>query len=431
MPTPANAINNSIDLLGWPHTIGGGGRRKNSSRYSSWRTEVEVKIKAKGWQWKKDAGNSYDAFLLECIGQEDFPSSGAAIIRQNPKTDDTKLAHKALNELMLDCFKKVGESRNKWRRAAAREDLATEAGKDRKRQGSGYRMPTFKAGRPVVIYILNPDNQVHHPKAANWNWNIGGVKKLAVLYQPSLNDLHIKVSTHLPDGRKVREIVGALNNAEDATDVFLAPTDVTHIRSDDELDAFLRLSDAKPIKLLVILHRDPAIRANTPPPQGSNINTYYFNLGRFDGPEYYVDELENSDEEVAKQAGSRKGVPRKDHKFEQTLEDFRRRIRHQQRLLASMKEKHKAAFPEAIHESDAGGKLRVKCYGQEDKLSGKQVVRFREVIADYIMDLAARLEANNGLQTKAEMRAAALAKIKADINGGVTYAHLNLPETLE
>jgi len=50
MPTPANAINNSIDLLGWPHTIVGGGRRKDSSRYSNWRTEVEVKIKAKGWQ---------------------------------------------------------------------------------------------------------------------------------------------------------------------------------------------------------------------------------------------------------------------------------------------------------------------------------------------------------------------------------------------
>jgi len=59
MPTAANAINNSIDLLGWPHTIVGGGRRKNSSRYGSWRTEVEVKIKGKGWQWKKDAGQEY------------------------------------------------------------------------------------------------------------------------------------------------------------------------------------------------------------------------------------------------------------------------------------------------------------------------------------------------------------------------------------
>ena len=67
MPTPANALNNSIDLLGWAHTIVGGGRRKNSSRYSNCRTEVEVKIKAKGWQSKKDSGNEYDAFLLECV----------------------------------------------------------------------------------------------------------------------------------------------------------------------------------------------------------------------------------------------------------------------------------------------------------------------------------------------------------------------------
>ena len=89
MPTPTNAINNSIDLLGWPHTIVGGVRRKNSSRYSNWRTEVEVKIKAKGWQWKKDAGNEYDVFLLECVGLDDLPSSGTSIIRR-PQGEDTK-----------------------------------------------------------------------------------------------------------------------------------------------------------------------------------------------------------------------------------------------------------------------------------------------------------------------------------------------------
>ena len=115
MPTPANAINNSIDLLGWPQTIVGGARRKNSSLYSNWRTEVEVKIKAKGWQWKKDAG------------LDNFTSSGASIIRR-PQADDTKPAHEALNELMLDCFKKVRESRGKRKRGAARKELPAEAG---------------------------------------------------------------------------------------------------------------------------------------------------------------------------------------------------------------------------------------------------------------------------------------------------------------
>jgi len=57
MPTTTNAINHFIDLISWLHTIVVEHRRKNSSRYSNCRTEVEVKIKAKGWQWKKDARN--------------------------------------------------------------------------------------------------------------------------------------------------------------------------------------------------------------------------------------------------------------------------------------------------------------------------------------------------------------------------------------
>jgi len=73
-------------LLGWPQKIVGGGRRKNSSSYSSGRTEIEVKTKTEGWQWKKDAGNEYDAFLLECVGLEDFPSSGAAITHRKAST---------------------------------------------------------------------------------------------------------------------------------------------------------------------------------------------------------------------------------------------------------------------------------------------------------------------------------------------------------
>ncbi|KAF8441273.1 hypothetical protein BGX38DRAFT_1272679 [Terfezia claveryi] len=36
-------------------------------------------IKTKGWRRKTDTGNEYDVFLLECVGWEDFPCSGAAM----------------------------------------------------------------------------------------------------------------------------------------------------------------------------------------------------------------------------------------------------------------------------------------------------------------------------------------------------------------
>lgn len=422
MPTAPHAINNSIDILGWTHTIIAGGRRKNSQRYTNWRSDVETKIRAKGWLWKKDAGNRYDAFALECAALDDFPVSGGSIIRR-PKTADTEPSHKALNELLLDCFKKIRESQNKRKHAVAREDLEAEANQNQEADVEGLvraKRPKYDDGRPVVIYVLDPANPTHRI-ANTWKWNIPGAKKLAVLYEPSLNDLHVKISSHLPDGRKVREIIGALENAADGQD---GPADTTIIRSDEDLDAFLRLTESKPIKLLVVLHRLAADGVNTPPPVGSNADKYYFRLGRFDGPEYYADELEDSDEEIANRAGGRgrRGVPRKDYRFEERLEEIRRRIRRQQRLLADLQLKHKATFPEAVHDTDPGGELRVLCYGENDDLTGKQAIIFRDAVGSYLADLAVRTAANNAnanLLTDDQVKTAAINAVKADIDADI------------
>jgi hypothetical protein len=306
MPTPPHAINNSIDTLGWPHTTVQGGRRKNSPRYSSWRSEVEQKIRGKGWLWKKDGGNLYDAFVLECIDLDDFPVSGASTIRRT-QTDDTKPFHKALNELMLDCFKKVRESKNKRKRAIAREEIAAGSVIESDAEGPEPKRGRHAEGRPVALYVLDPGDVTHHPQVGEWHWDLPAVEKLAVLYDSSIDELHVKLSSELPDGRKVREIIGALQDAAADADAMQKPGRTTRIRSDDELDAFLRLTKAKPIKLLIILHRKPADGNNTPPPQG--MTTYYFKPGRFDGPEYYDDPLEDSGEEVAKRVGGKQGVP--------------------------------------------------------------------------------------------------------------------------
>ncbi|KAF8418353.1 hypothetical protein EV426DRAFT_619907 [Tirmania nivea] len=108
-------------------------------------------------------------------------------------------------------------------------------------------------------------------------------------------------------------------------------------------------------------------------------------------------------------------------------------IHRQQRVLATLEEKHKTAYPNAIHERDPGGQLQVLCYGDDDELSGKQVVRFRAVVADYIADLAAREEANpaaGGVLTDAQMMRRAVRQVRRKINGGVTYAALDLPQAL-
>lgn len=89
---------------------------------------------------------------------------------------------------------------------------------------------------------------------------------MAVIYKPLLIDLHIKVSAGILDGHKVTEIVGALNNltANDTNHIDQVPADASHIRSNEDLDASLRLIRVKPIKLLINLHRLATNRPNTP-----------------------------------------------------------------------------------------------------------------------------------------------------------------------
>ena len=70
----------------------------------------------------------------------------------------------------------------------------------------------------------------------------------------------------------------------------------------------------------------------------------------------------------------------------------------------------------------------------DDRLSGKQVVRFRQVVADNVADIVARTavnDADGGALTEVEISSAAVKKIKEDINDGVIYAELDLPNTAE
>ena len=123
---------------------------------------------------------------------------------------------------------------------------------------------------------------------------------------------------------------------------------------------------------------------------------YYFKPGRFDGPEYYDDPLKDSRKESTKWVVGKQGVPPKDHKFKDRLNDISHRIQRQQDLLASQNLKHKAAFPGAIYDMDSSGDLRKKCYGGNNALTGAEVIIFRQVVTDYLADITTRKAANAG-----------------------------------
>ena len=255
---------------------------------------------------------------------------------------------------MLNCFKKVRECRNKRKRAAAKEELRAKAGniaEDEKDDTGGRqaKRPRYEDGRPVVLYVLDlADATNYDPQLNDWHWDLPSIKKLAVIYDSLINDFHVKVSTHLLDGRKVREIIGTLANPQPYNAGVVPPkqtqSETTYIRSDKDLDVFLQLTDAQPIKLLIILHMLVQDGPNTPPLSGTNANTFYFPLSHFDGPEYYVDSLGDSDAKVRVRVGGKRGVLLEDHKFEERLEDLWHRIRRQENLLTKLERKHKALF---------------------------------------------------------------------------------------
>ena len=91
----------------------------------------------------------------------------------------------------------------------------------------------------------------------------------------------------------MREFWGALVDPAQANPTF--PADATSLAADGEVLAFLRLTTAKPKRILSILHE--AGKANIAPD--------HFSLDRFDPPVGYADHEEDSDTVVRNGAGVR------------------------------------------------------------------------------------------------------------------------------
>ena len=154
-------------------------------------------------------------------------------------------------------------------------------------------------------------------------------------------------------------------------------------------------------------------------------------LGRFDGLEYYGDDVQNSKKAGANRAGSGwKGVTQNDNKFEGRMEHMRRWIRHQNALLATIKAKRKGSFPHAVQDGDPNGGLQVLCYGDDNQLAAKEVIACRQVITAYYTDFVTRTTANTAdgkNLTAAQIEAVAVATIKLKIDNG---DYDKLPQTL-
>ena len=112
-----------------------------------------------------------------------------------------------------------------------------------------------------------------------------------------------KAGQHVPEGRTVWEVFGALENPLPQEDGVVYPSDPLadwlHLTTNEEVDGFLRLMGAKPIRLLVCLHRDPEARVPDMPPSEEvpHPDKFYFSVDMFDKDEWEQDLIEDSDAE--------------------------------------------------------------------------------------------------------------------------------------
>ena len=106
---------------------------------------------------------------------------------------------------------------------------------------------------------------------------------------PSLLEVIDKVRQKIPAGRTVRAINGALENPAPPSVI----PDATRLQSDEKVEAFFDLTSSKPIRLQIVLHRDPnqvPVVPDSPPPDDGP----YFTLDFLNAAELYDDPGENS-----------------------------------------------------------------------------------------------------------------------------------------
>ena len=149
----------------------------------------------------------------------------------------------------------------------------------------------------------------------------------------SLLEVVDKVREKIPVGRTVRAICWAPENPAAGTVI----PDATRLQSDEEVEACLEVTASKPIRLQVVLHRDPnqvpPIPDSPPPDDGP-----YFAVDFLDAAEMYQDPAEDSDVLQRNLAGmAKRTFPKTDAGFEDRKLKIRKCIRRQQRALRTMK----------------------------------------------------------------------------------------------
>ncbi|RPB22306.1 hypothetical protein L211DRAFT_850626 [Terfezia boudieri ATCC MYA-4762] len=203
---------------------------------------------------------------------------------------------------------------------------------------------------PVRLFLIDPTRgaEVQDNSSGEYRWDEAPSNCIAILRSASLLEIVDKIQERIPAGRKVRAIYGALDNPNPPN----AIPPATRLQSDEEVQAFLELSSAKPIQIQVILYRDPdlvpLVVDSLLPDDGPYVAADFL-----DAVEEYMDPAEDSDS-LSRNLASfiKRTFPRIWEGFEERKLKIRMRIKRHKRALRAIKRQEQVKFPgEVIYDS--------------------------------------------------------------------------------
>ena len=261
----------------------------------------------------------WGAFKTHSRSEVGLPASGKRLL-EGGVAGMKKKADTALDKILQDVLKKARDTERKFTQHLAQFAAPAPTANAAVRTGNEDR--EFR--KPVRIFIVDPErgNEVKDARG-QYLWDGCPSHSVAIVKVASLVELVDKARPRIPAGRSIRAIYGALANPVPTCTV----PDATRLQSDNEVEAFFEVTSSTPIRLQIVLHRNPTagpmVRDTPPPDHGA-----YFPVDLFSTPEERNDSAEDSDPLPRGSARmSRRAFP--DADFRQQNSRTRKRIKRQ------------------------------------------------------------------------------------------------------
>ncbi|KAH8146315.1 uncharacterized protein LAJ45_09758 [Morchella importuna] len=234
--------------------------------YTSIRNSLKAEMQNVGWVNKSTSGMA--AFNALCLYLMNLPSlNGFLPIWTGGDSDARRALASALQWLIADVGMKDrlsrGQGDRQFKEAAGDsdddDDGGGQAARRRSRKGKEHAVPPELVRPSTMVTVVDPDAlgaffMLVPPPTYDWNDPLNEPSFIGILTKITFPELCNLILKHTAPGRAVRTIWGAIENVPPAAVPPVRPVEV-QITDSEELEGWLKNSNARPRRILAVLHR--------------------------------------------------------------------------------------------------------------------------------------------------------------------------------